>query len=500
MELDEKQLDKKLDMSAERYRRKFRAQIDCLEKYSPLAKIRGINAQDVVALGRMCEQYQDYQDFIINEAGGTAADLGPLPKIALDILTGSYGASIVPLLSSTQPLDEERGIVYFKTTKADTTRGNVTAEQKLRDAIQAPAVYPEGFAGEKNGAVQYTLVSGDINTFNASTGDVVTHVQSIAACIRPNTLRITASWDSTIQGFDDGNGKVYGVKCYGTVTYGALQADGSVTPSSISMKFATLGGIGATINYGYSTNYEANGASIPKIKTGLDSTDIEAEIFALATDMGLFKGFALKKRFGKNADDEMIQDLTGEINAEMGNALIHRIVLAWKERNDAGYATLTSWSKTLPTGVSWFEHKQALKDQLALVEGEILTQAGRGVINYILAGASAAAHFSTLPGFVKKNITASGPSVYGELDGITVIRVPMTWVDADFTTWDAICVYKGNGQFDTPAVNAPYMPLFVVNDRYVTPNNPLVKQGVAACWTGLKVVCPAFIGKLRITT
>ena len=44
--------------------------------------------------------------------------------------------------------------------------------------------------------------------------------------------------------------------------------------------------------------------------------------------MGLLKMYELKKTFGKDGETEMINDLTQEINAEIGNTLISRIANA----------------------------------------------------------------------------------------------------------------------------------------------------------------------------
>ena len=151
------------------------------------------------------------------------------------------------------------------------------------------------------------------------------------------------------------------------------------------------------------------------------------------------------------------------------------------------------WNKNPSPGLSWFEHKQELKDVISRAEGTLFANAGRGVVNYIIAGVTACGILSNLPGFVKSQFSGSGPHVYGTLDGISIIRSPLT------TTNYMYPVYKGTGFFDAPIVYSPYMPLFVTN-TLPTPNNLLSKSGIAAVWAGLKVVVPQFCTRIIITS
>jgi hypothetical protein len=268
--------------------KRYRSQMEALERYSPLKSHRAITVFDYCALGEQLQQFEQYAEFV-NEAG-TAADLGKLPQVALDVITASYGASIVPLICSVQPIEEERGIIYYKETKALNTRGNVTANQVIRTGIGAPDVYPQGYAGE--------LMTESLG--NTASGDVDYNGTLAHFPVRPNTLRIAIA-GTTFALQDDGNGNLLGIKSYGTIVYATgawhiwLTEDPGATPHAMAATFGL--------------DFEA-GATIPKINTVTQSDDIQAEIFALGQEMGMFKSFSLKKRFGKMAEDEMIQDLT----------------------------------------------------------------------------------------------------------------------------------------------------------------------------------------------
>ena len=122
-----------------------------------------------------------------------------------------------------------------------------------------------------------------------------------------------------------------------------------------------------------------------------------------------------------------------------------------------------------------------------------MQNAGRGNVSVIIAGSVASATLAMLPGFQRTEVNASGPALYGTLDGISVIRSPQSDPNRILT------IYKGTSMFDAAVVYAPYMPLFVSNTLPV-PNNVLQRQGIACVWAGMKVVAPAFINAVDITT
>lgn len=149
--------------------------------------------------------------------------------------------------------------------------------------------------------------------------------------------------------------------------------------------------------------------------------------------IGLEQSYALRRRFGLIAEDEVATDLVSAINSEITRTLISILNV-----NAQGLVTFT---KTAPAGVSFFEHKQTFKDKLADAESTMLGNAGRGMISTIVAGRDVCAIIGTLPGFVKLSDGSTiGSHIYGTLDGATVVRVPYNDVlDKD----DALLLYKG---------------------------------------------------------
>lgn len=469
--------------SADYYWTKYRPFFEDLEKHSPLSKFRGVTEFDYYALGEQLRQFENYRDYV-NEAG-TASDLGKLPNVALDIITASYGTSIIPHIASVQPIDEEIGTIYFKTTRAVHSKGNVTAGDTLRSPRSVPDVYPDGYASEN--ILNETLAT-TVSGVTEYTGTLANYP------IRPNTVFVsvplsggTLSGRSMDNPDSDNNVDIAGVGFSGTLncTTGVYTINLNSDPGEA---------VDMTISYGL--DYES-GAQIPMINPVNTYDQIRAQIFVLGSEVGMFKAYSMKKRFGQLAENDMITDLTNEITAEIGNTLINTLIAAlpgtsgssveWN-RNPAWVSTTTN---PIP-GVSWNDHKMELKDVIARRSSQILTQAGRGAVNFLIAGPTAAGYLSNLPGFVSQHVNAQGPHIYGTLDGMTVIRAPQV------SDNDIYCIYRGSGFFDVPIVYSPYMPLFV-QGSLPTPDNLIKKSGVAAVWAGIKAVNPAFITRVRIT-
>jgi predicted Rdx family selenoprotein len=295
--------------------------------------------------------------------------------------------------------------------------------------------------------------------------------------IRPYKLEISIP-GLNLRAVDDGAGKLIGYDIQGDVNYstGVVNLELKDNPGSAQTIFAT-----------YSSDFEASD-DIPKIGMKFTSKSINARIWALKDTIGLEQSYALKRRFGLVAEDEVASELVAAINSEIVSTAV-RMLLAKSQGN-------VDWPKAAPAGISYFEHKQSFKDALQQAEAVILGNSGRGTVNIVICGRRVSAVIGTLPGFKKISDGASiGPHIYGTLDGVTIVRVPNDYVlDAD----KAICVYRGVSSFEAALVYSPYMPL-VVTTALPAGNNPLNNQKAAAIWAGLDVLVPNFISTISLT-
>jgi hypothetical protein len=461
---------RKIENLAEDYYRKYRPQMKILEK-SPLAKVKkSISAYDVFSLGKMLESFDSYMS--ICEEEGNVNMLGKIPLIAYDVLSVAYGTSILPIIASVQNVEEERGIVYFKSVRVGTDKGNLKDGDVLADVERGRVITPEGYAGNI-----YTFSHTVADTNSAKSFDITLNPDSC----RRMTIKVNCG---TAYGQDDGEGNIVGVGLSGTVDY---------KNAVLHLEFATAPTQNIVITY--QGNYELE-PDIPRIYTFWDSKQIMARIYALKGSIGMLQNYALKKRFGIVAEEELANDLVNEINNELGADLIKKMKYATPAMDfDPASSSSVNYYTQPRLGVAEVDHRNTIRFRLNEVENKIVARAGRGIISGLIAGRTAAAYIGMNDNFVKvADGNALGSHVYGTLDNLTVIRVN------DPTVLDpnkVIVYYKGNSPFEAPAVYAPYMPL-VVTSTLPEGVNPLRQQRAAAIWAGIDVLVPNFLAGFNV--
>lgn len=464
----------KLKKIAEEYHGRYRDHMDLLEK-STLAKVKkgGIDSYDVYALGKQLESFELYK--ALCEEQGNVNLLGKIPDVAFDVITAVHGASVLPVVASVQPIDEERGTVYFKQVRSATTRGSQTAGDVVVDPRTGVAT-PIGYAnGRYEGVSAATTVAATLS-----------YTFTLAGPVKAESLSLYLDGVSpaTVLGKDIGSpagngiGQIWGVGMSGTVNY---------MTGEVNVTLAADPGAGQHIIVGYQQNFELS-SDLPQVDTFFASQSIAARVYALKGTIGMLQAYGMSKRFGLVAEDELSKDLVQEINREIGGDVIRKL--------RASAIDSVTFSKTAPAGVSYFEHKQTYKDKLAEAEANIVKNAGRGAISVLIVGKEHAALIQTLPGFQKiSDGTTLGSHVFGTLDGITVIRV----VEENILgTKQGIAIWKGLSPFEAAAVYSPYMPLTVTATLPQSPN-PMNSMKAAAVWAGVDTLVPQFATKIDIT-
>jgi len=470
-----KNVDKLKDVTA-RLHETYRDQMDALEK-SPLRKARGgkLDQMDYYALGKQLEQFENTMKVIRESSGGSVNSLGKLPNIAFDVITAVQGVSVLPLITSTQPIEEQQGIIYFKNIKAVTTKGNMTANQNLvdpRTGVKTPQKYAGNFLEQE----EIATANGTDTAFTATLArtPIVTQTVKVSLSSDPAVMAMDVGASST----DPNLGRIWGNGISGTVNY---------TTGAIVLNFNTAPANGASVHVSYQENYE-QAAELPRIRTYFDSKTVQAEVFTLAGTMGVLESYGMQKRFGMLHENELTKDLVVEINKEIGGHAIRSLYV------NATGAT-TTWYKKPQSGVSYADHKLSFKDALSTVESVLVGNTQRGTVSTIIAGLKVCEVIATLPGFRKlADGNNLGAHVFGTLDNVTVIRCPEASI---MPTNEAICIWNGVGGFESAAVYSPFMPL-ITTEAIPSYNNPLSSQKAAAVWSAFDVVVPGFIAKLKV--
>jgi len=441
------------NMQAEVYADKYQEQISVYESHSIKAQVNeSISSYEIVALGQQLDQFTNYQQFC--ESQGNLGSLGAIPQVALDVITASVGASILPLVASIQPMAEEHGIVYYKSIKAMQTSGGYTAN----DIIASPLSRDNPGDGSLGGArKQETIATTTLNGL-AYSGNMT------SAPVRP--FRVDINIPGVGFGKDDGAGNLLGFGFSGTINYttGAWTID--IGGSTIAA--------GIDISAIYDVDVDSLTA-LDKVQGNLLTKDIRAEVWALASDVGAFANYAFSQRFGKSAIDEVATDLTNELTRTLNTNAIKRIMA-----NIPAAGASSTWTKTPGSGVSYAEHKLTFIDGLAASEAQLHSNSGAPTANRYIAGKTAAAVLRGMPDFkIAADAASVSVGLYGYYDGVPVIRA--TGIVADD---DLILLSNAGNYFNAPLAYAPFMPLMVTN-TVQSPSNPFRSTVAAGVWSGM---------------
>lgn len=466
----DEELQNKMDANmAEGYFKKYKKQMQTFEK-SLVSKATNISEHHLVQLGKQLDQWEVYKN--ICEANGSLNTLGELPKVALDVITATMSNSVLPVIASTQTIEAQKSIIWFKQVKALDSKGNVVANDILVDPRTGTKT-PSGYSSSE--------VIGE-ESVPTTTGAQLTYAFSLNAgeSVRSQFVKIYLDSDNTIFAQDfDGKGLLYGAGMSGTIDY---------STGAVSVTLAADPGGADKILSSYQQNFEEM-TDIRRITTELDSTGIEAKPYALKGVMGMFQMFAMKKQFGDSALDDMAADLTREINAEIGGDFIRKY-------SEVAVGT-TAFSLAIPTNTSEIEHRKSYALRMADADATMVGNVGRGAIKVMIVGREHAAIVRNLDGFTVLNDGNSvGAHIFGTYKGVTYVRVPE---EALLSAKSGLGLYTGASALESAGVYAPFMPLTVSDAPLGTGNNPLTQQKVAATMAGTKVVVPGYVTNFNIT-
>lgn len=467
---------------AEHYEKKYRTQIQALEK-SPLAKAKGLTEYDISAFGKQLDAFRKMVK--IEEDNGTVANLGPLPKIGLDVITASFGVSPLPVICGIQPIDDVIGLVWFKDVIAKSTRGNVTTDDTLISPLAMPDVFPQDFASDTKVSRTVISASNGAQTYN----DVALGgTEDFQSPINPETITITgsaifnsgadtATFPEMIVNPETGefssavkvNGTMYTV--FGTVDFdaGTFDLEFSADPS------------GQTT---FTSTFQVLQEAMDDLQSQLlvmQAKTVRARFFALKGTYGFAQSYMMQTRWGMSAEGEMTRDLTAAVNNEVFNIVLAKVIANIPSN------AIVDWGRQPQSGVSYYEHIMTLPSALTDASALLTKNLGRGQVQAYIAGLKAAAILEQHPNFsVTFSDDTVGPHVFGTFNGKPVVRVPAA---AQLDENRIIGLWKGSNPFEAAVVWAPYMPLTMTEVTGTGPN-PLQRMRAAATWGAVDTMIP----------
>ena len=530
--VDENLIAAKHQRQLESFDRRYADQFEALAKSTTYKGGLDDNARYV--LGSNLDAYKRYESDLV-AGGSSAASLGKLPTIAVDLISATYGLTIAPQIASMQNIEENQGIVYFKQVfthgypftatdglealpndgwmDADGNepsakmngmwktwhdhRGAPTGSEGASSAGKLPS---EDISAKNFDAITFSALKGWQSSPTAYMSErqvaKVSGAKAVLANVIGNT-RWNVPMDVRLVNEDGKTTDLVGV-CPGPGTLPSFYGNGvkvEVVPQGNDLVLIFDGKIEGKDIIGGAVAYDVDfekAPDVPTIEFATTSTFVSAHIFGVKELTGDFKSYQFQKRFGKAAEDEVVMDLSGHL----AQAESEKVLTALKKAANSNGKPLT-WNINTPVGIAEAQHRQSLLFTINAASSVIGTRTGRGYINRIAAGYTACEYLASLPGFRQAPAqNGIGPHVFGTLEneGITIIRTSTVLATNEMIG----CYINPNSPYEAAVVDATYMPAFLT-DTIKVAHNPFQNMRAIAAWKAIETVVPQFVVRIVLT-
>ena len=228
-------------------------------------------------------------------------------------------------------------------------------------------------------------------------------------------------------------------------TYKSIKADGSVVYGpSID---------GAAVKFAYASKVfqmeKVPAEDIPTIGPKMEHIALVAEPRRIAVKYDQITAFQAKTDYGFSLDKQIAEQACGELAYEIDTEIVDML----REGAGAALADLT-WSKTLPVGVSKFEHYNGFLEIVEAAKAIIYNRTQKFHPNYMVIAADVLQVLRFVNGFTAvKNAKMNGPYKVGDLDGMGVYVSPRLGMGEFFFG------LNGSDMMSSAGVYAPYMAI-----------------------------------------
>jgi hypothetical protein len=188
---------------------------------------------------------------------------------------------------------------------------------------------------------------------------------------------------------------------------------------------------------------------IPTIGPKMNRIALVAEPRRIAVRYDQITAFQAKTDYGFSLDKQIAEQACGELAYEIDTEIVEMLAEGAKE----GDVKLT-WDRTLPVGVSKFEHYNGFLEVIEEAKAEIYRRTGKFHPNYMVIAADVLPVLRFVNGFTAvKNAKMNGPYKVGELDGLNIYVSPALGKGEFFLG------LNGSDMMSSAGVYAPYMAI-----------------------------------------
>jgi hypothetical protein len=188
---------------------------------------------------------------------------------------------------------------------------------------------------------------------------------------------------------------------------------------------------------------------IPTIGPKMEHIALVAEPRRIAVRYDQITAFQAKTDYGFSLDKQIAEQACGELAYEIDTEIVDMLYKAAKSQEGS-----LVWDKTLPVGVSKFEHYNGFLEVIEEAKAEIYRRTGKFHPNYMVIAADVLPVLRFVNGFTAvKNAKMNGPYKVGELDGINI------YVSPALLPGEFFLGLNGSDLMSSAGVYAPYMAI-----------------------------------------
>lgn len=407
----------------------------------------------------------------------TTSNTAPFIKYTFPILRRVWPSLIAPEIISVQPMSSPVGAVFYFELKYGTTKGQVTAGQKLVKDFN------------RNYSSEYIDGEGYMTTSGAGA-----NVNGTLAYkpVRPGTVSISVAGVSGVI-TDDGSGNLAG-------TLGLALSAGTIdyTTGVVAATLTTPVGSGKLATATYSYNLEGN-SQVPTVDIDIALVSVTAKTRKLKALWSSEAADDLKAIHGIDAEQELVAGVGSELALEIDREIIEDL------RAGATGAS-TTFDMTVPSGMTEIEHMVSLMTPVTKVSNQIGKNTLRGPANFVVMSYDLAAHVEQIgnhaffrplfAGNTEVSAPAEAPQTWGVMKMGTLQSRFVAYKDPYLQANKMIVGYKGSNFIDAGYVWAPYVPL-QLTATFLDPNDFKYRKGLRTRYA--KLMCrPEFYGAVNV--
>lgn len=370
----------------------------------------------------------------ITEALSTSAtartDLGDWKKFCLNLTNIAVPSLIANDLVIVHPMTSYSGSVAYLKYVTTTEKG------KMKKGTELNSVFGLGDFDEKRIGYTSQVIVENVNAGSAGyTTALSAEENGISYIAKEGGIDVRYA---TLKLIDNA-----GVVTYPTVTF-TEDGNAVVTGLDTSKTYKV-----AYVSSEFQMNHVPS-KDIPSIGPKLERIALVAEPRRIGVKYDQITAFQAKTDYGFSLDKQIAEQACGELALEIDCEIVDMLYDAAKEAGDA-----LTWSKTLPVGVSKFEHYMGFLEVLEAAKAIIYKRTKKFQPNYMVIAPDVMQVLRFINGFnAIKKPKMNGPYKVGEFDdGMGVYVTPQLGAGEFFIG------LNGSDMMSSAGVYAPYMAI-----------------------------------------